>query len=406
MRVIGDGGTDPRLNEPAPVFESTRVLRVFYFCAFISVGISTPNLSPYLRDRGLSGQQIATVLSLIPLCNLGVPLLWGWMADRSHRHERILRIACLGSAIGIFLLGCAQRFESLLAAFGLFALFNVGVTPVADTLAVAGSSDGRGYGRVRVWGSIGFLAAAVTGGALLTWRQSSGAYPLVPLLMAGGLVAATVVAFRIRAPATRPLGRPHIAELGALVRDRRFRALLLVGTVHWMALAPYNAFFGLFLRGRNLPPAVGGAAFATGVVAEGLVLYGFTALRRRFRLETLLAISFGATVARWILTWQTWSPAWLIVLQALHGLTFGLFWITGMALLNEIVPKALRATGQAVYLMAIFGVGSLVGYHATGLTLDVWHDVGRALAGAGLVEIVPLVLILRARSRTTPARGP
>jgi PPP family 3-phenylpropionic acid transporter len=394
------------LNDSAPGFESTRALRVFYFCAFISVGIATPNLSPHLRDRGLSGQQIATVMSLIPLCNLGVPLVWGWIADRTHRHERVLRVACLGSAIGIFLLGCAQRFESLLAAYGLFALFNVGVTPVADALAVAGSPDGRGYGRVRVWGSIGFLAAAVAGGALLTWRRSLGIYPLVPLLMAGGLAAATVVAFRIRAPVARPLVRPHLAELGALVRDRRFRMLLLVGTVHWMALAPYNAFFGLFLRGRHLPPSVGGAAFAAGVVAEGLVLYGFTALRRHFRLETLLAISFGATAVRWILTWQTWSAPAMIALQALHGLTFGLFWITGMALLNEIVPKAMRATGQAVYLMAILGAGSLTGYHATGLALDVWRDVGRALLVAGLAELVPLALILRVRSRAAPARGP
>lgn len=379
--------------------DSTRLLRGFYFCAFISVGISTPYLSPYLRDRGLSGQQIATVLSLTPLCNLGVPLLWGWIADRTHRHERVLRVACLGGALGIFLLAFARRFETLLAAFGLFAVFNVGVTPVADALAVAGSPEGRGYGRVRVWGSLGFLAAAVAGGALLTWRKRTGADPLVPLLMAGGLVTAAAVAFWIRAPATRPLVRPHIAELRALLRDRRFRLLLLVGMVHWMALAPYNVFFGLFLRGRHLPPSVGGAAFATGVVAEGLALYWFTALRRRFRLEALLAISFGATVVRWILTWSAWSAAVLVALQALHGLTFGLFWITGMALLNDCVPRALRATGQAVYLMAILGVGSLVGYHATGLALDVWHDVGRALLVAGLVETVPLFLMLRARSR-------
>jgi len=285
------------------------------------------------------------------------------------------------------------------ASIRLAGVFPLLVTPVADSLAVAGSSDGRGYGRVRVWGSLGFLAAAVTGGALLTWRKNAGGYPLVPLLMAAGLGAAAIVALRIRAPAARPLARPHIAELRALLRDRRFRSLLLVGTVHWMALAPYNAFFGLFLRGRDLPPSVGGAAFATGVVAEGLVLYGFTALRRWFRLETLLAISFAATSVRWILTWHAASAAALIALQALHGLTFGLFWITGMALLNEIVPKALRATGQAVYLMAIFGVGSLTGYHATGLALDVWHDVGRALLAAGLIEIVPLFLSLRVRAR-------
>ena len=201
----------------------------------------------------------------------------------------------------------------------------------------------------------------------------------------------------------RPLDKPHPSEILALLRDRRFRRLVLVGTLHWMNLAPYNGFFGLFLRGRQLPPAVGGAAFATGVVAEGLVLLGFSALRRRFRLETLLAISFGATVLRWIATGCTSSAVVLVVLQGLHGLTFGLFWITGMALLNECVPKALRATGQAVYLMAIFGLGSLAGYHATGLALDVWHDVGKAFLVAGLIELVPLAVIARA-ARSGAAR--
>jgi PPP family 3-phenylpropionic acid transporter len=377
----------------------TRPLSVFYFCAFISVGISTPYLSSYLRDLGLTGSEIATVLSLFPICNLGVPLGWAWIADRTHRHERVLRVACFGSAAGVALLLRARHFPGALLALAVFALFNVGIGPVVDTLAVAMSPEGRGYGRVRMWGSFGFLVSALLGGFLLTLRGGRPADPLVPGLMFGGLTLAGLMSFRVKGHAASRLRTPHFSEVTALWRDRRFRLLLTVGTLHWMALAPYNVFFGLLLRARHLPPAVGGGAYAVGVLAEGAIMFWFTSLRRAFRLETLLCIAFAATAVRWLLVWRAHTSGALVALQAMHGLTFGLFWITGIALLNGTVPPTVRATGQALYLAAMLGVGSLIGYHATGAILDTFHDVGPAFLLAGLVELAPLAIIWRARQR-------
>jgi len=378
---------------------SSRLLAAFYVCAFISVGIATPYLSPYLSDLGLSGGQIATVLSLLPICNLGVPLLWGWIADRTHRHDRVLRVAAFGSALGVALLARATTFRAALPAYALFAVFNVGVGPVVDTLAVASSPQGRGYGRVRLWGSFGFLVAAALGGLVLAARGSRPADPLVPLMMLGGLCAAGAMSFAIRRNPQAHRPKPHLADMAALWRDRRFRLLLLIAGLHWMALAPYNVFFGLLLRNRHLSPAVGGAAFAVGVIAEGAVMYWFSNLRRAFRLETLLCVAFAATVLRWALVSWVGSAFWMVALQALHGLTFGLFWITGISLLNEIVPASVRATGQALYLAAMLGLGSLIGYRATGLILDLFHDVGPAFRTAALIELIPLAIVWRVRRR-------
>jgi MFS family permease len=132
-------------------------------------------------------------------------------------------------------------------------------------------------------------------------------------------------------------------------------------------------------------------------------MFWFAELRRAFRLETLLCVAFAATVLRWALVSWVGSAFWMVALQALHGLTFGLFWITGMALLNEIVPGPVRATGQAVYLGAMLGVGSLIGYHATGMILDLFHDVGPAFLVAAVVELVPLAIMWRVR-RQLPSR--
>lgn len=400
MTTAASSSTPPAAGLPvAASATSTRLLALFYVCAFISVGISTPYLSPYLSDLGLSGTEIATVLSLIPICNLGVPLGWAWIADRTHRHDRVLRVASFGGALGIALLARATSFRTALPAYALFALFNVGIGPVVDTLAVASSPQGRGYGRVRMWGSFGFLVAAALGGVVLTARGSRPGDPLVPLMMMAGLCAAGTTSFAIRRNPAAHRAKPHLREVAALWCDRRFRLLLLLAGLHWMALAPYNVFFGLLLRNRHLSPVVGGAAFAVGVIAEGAVMFWFADLRRAFRLETLLCVAFAATVLRWALVSWVGSAFWMVALQSLHGLTFGLFWITGIALLNEIVPPPVRATGQALYLAAMLGVGSLIGYHATGLMLDVFHDVGPAFRTAALVELIPLAIVWRVRRR-------
>jgi PPP family 3-phenylpropionic acid transporter len=378
---------------------AARPLAVFYVCAFISVGIATPYLSPYLSDLGLSGSQIATVLSLTPICYLGVPLLWGWIADRTHRHDRVLRVAAFGAALGIALLSRAHGFRGALPAYALFAAFYVGIGPVVDTLAVASSPQGRGYGRLRMWGSFGFLVAAALGGVVLAVRGSRPADPAVPLMMLAGLCAAGATSFAIPTNSAAHRAKPRLAEVSAVWRDRRFRLLLLVAALHWMAMAPYNVFFGLLLRNRHLSPAIGGAAFAVGVIAEGAIMFWFAELRRAFRLETLLCVAFAATVARWALVSWVTGAFWMVALQALHGLTFGLFWVTGISLLNEIVPPTVRATGQALYLAAMLGLGSLAGYHATGLILDTFHDVGPAFLAAGAAELAPFAIVWQVRRR-------
>lgn len=385
-------------------------ISVFYALWFISVGIVTPYLAPYLRGRGLSGTQIATVLSLVPLCNLGVPFGWAWLADRTHRHERVLRVVCFGSALGVTLLLRSADYPGVLLGFGVFALFSVGAGPLVDTLAVALSHEGRGYGRTRLWGSIGFLVAAALGGLVLTWRGQRAADPMVPGLMLMGILSAGVASLFVKGHANPPPARPHLSEVGRLLKDGRFRLLLLVGMLHWMNLAPYNGFFGLLLLNRNLTPAVAGAAFAVGVIAEGAILFWFANLRAHFRLETLLGVSFALTAVRWLVVWRTRSEGVIIGIQVLHGLTFGLFWITGIAMLNDYVPKQLRATGQALLLAAMFGCGSLAGYHATGLILETTHQVGPAFLAAGLLELLPLGLLVwgsralrRQRSERTAA---
>jgi MFS transporter, PPP family, 3-phenylpropionic acid transporter len=85
-----------------------------------------------------------------------------------------------------------------------------------------------------------------------------------------------------------------------------------------------------------------------------------------------------------------------VALQALHGLTFGLFWATAVSEMSLLVPVRLRATGQALFSALVFGAANALGYLLAG---QVYDRAGAAsalfvlAAGLELVALFPLALL-------------
>lgn len=376
-----------------------------YFFYFLSVGVSMPFFPPFLRGLGLGGREIATVLSILPLLNMAMPFLWAWTADHTRRHARVLAITCGGAGLGFVPLVVATRFTPVLMSYAAAALFLTGIGSLLDALAITRVRAGADYGRIRVWGSVGYIVSAVGMGALLTARGGRPVDRLVPAAVAIFLLATFAVAARLRG--TGEAGsRPRLGDVRQLLGDRRLRLLLTVAPLHWIGCAPYNIFFGIFVRDRHLTPLVLGAALSMGVVAEMLALLGFSRLRATFTVETLLVFAFAGTAVRWALMPLVVHTGAIIGLQLFHGLTFGLFWGAGIAWIGETVPPALRATGQSLFVMSMLGVGNVLGYFVTGWVYDLGGGVGPAFVGAALLELVPLALVVRARRRVREATMP
>jgi PPP family 3-phenylpropionic acid transporter len=350
-------------------------------------------LPAYLRGLGLSGREISTVFAVPPLLAMVVPLAWAYLADRTHRHDRVLRVVVGGAWLGFVPMLFARSFPVIFAGWALYAMFAVAVGGLADAFAVARVRTGAIYGRLRLWGSVGYVVAAVLVGALLSARDRA-VDRLVPAAMWLALGCAFAAALRLRGPGEAAT-RPRAADVRALLRDPRLRLLLAVAALHWICLAPYNVYFGVFLHDLGLRPLSWGLAYSTGVVMEVIVLMTFHRLQARFRLETLLAAAFAVSAARWLAIAVIRAPAALIALQALHGMTFGMFWSAAIALVASTVPASLRATGQALLVMAI-NLGSALGNTITGRIYDAYGPrLLFLLAAAG--QLAPLAVVLAAR---------
>ena len=377
------------------------MIEVFYFFLFQVVAIGMAFMPAHLRALGFSGAQISTALTISPLLSLAVPLGWAWLADRTQRHDRVLRFMAFGAFVGFTPLAwahgrAAQSFALVLAGYLGYATFFVGMGGLADALAVARVRAGAVYGRLRLWGSVGYVLAAVTVGALLGPYLLRLRGPLVPCAMWAALAGAFVASLGLGGTGEASV-RPRAADIRTLLGAPGLRLLLLAGALHWACMSPYNVFFGVFLRDLGLEPVWWGVAYAVGVTAEMLVLLYFHRLHARFSLDALLAAAFVASALRWVGNALLRAPAPLIALQALHGMTFGMFWSAGIAMVAATVPPKLRATGQALLVMSI-NVGGAIGNLAVGRVYD-RAGPGTLFAIAAAGELLPLAVVLYARRR-------
>jgi PPP family 3-phenylpropionic acid transporter len=149
------------------------------------------------------------------------------------------------------------------------------------------------------------------------------------------------------------------------------------------------------------------------VGAEIALLLLFPRLEGRFSLGALFAIAFAGTSLRWLLVSRAGTAAALVGLQALHGLTFGLFWGAAVKAMSIAVPSPLRATGQALFSAVVFAGGNAVGYALSGAGYDRFGSAAPLFAWAAALELVPLAMVLAfarrlagSDARTSSPAGP
>jgi len=366
-------------------------LAVFYLLMFMAVGVSLPFFPQYYRSLDFSGPQVGALLAIGPLFAMVMPPLWGQLADRWGRPGLVLGLLTLGATLGFLALTFASAFWVVLLSLCLHAAFGSSMTTMIDTLALRHvEKEGGSYSALRLWGSLGFVLASLGYGfsvdvidrrAILT--------ALGCMAIATGWTWLTLA----RVPAVHGEGpRPSFAEVGALLRRKDVAVFLAASALHWIACSPYNGTLSMHVTALKLPPWVVSAAASVGVASEVAVMFTWPRWGHRIPPRTLLIAAFLASAARWFgMAWAD-SPAALLALSAIHGLTFGAFYLASVAYMAQAAPGSLRATGQSLYVAATFGIGGLVGYLGTGAGYDALGG-HRLFAVAALAALLPALLL-------------
>jgi PPP family 3-phenylpropionic acid transporter len=366
----------------------------FYLAYYAALGAYTPYVGRFVDAHGHGGWVVGGMLVLWYGSRVLGPPLWTLLLGRSRRPGLVFVGGCaatLASFAGFTVTDSALALLSVMAVFGLF--YNA-VMPQfeAMTLTALGASTQQ-YGRIRVWGSLGFLLVAGSYGTLLD-HFGSTAFPWLTLPLFAAMLWAGWL--HRRDPAPEP--GPPMAEAGHLWKRPGIRRFLLMALLMQAGFGPFYVFFTLHLQAAGHDGTVVGLLWATGVLVEILLFWQAPRLLQRFGAPRLLTACIAVTVLRWIATalWPEVLPLMLLA-QASHAFGFALFHACCMRLMAEYFPGRRAAAGQGL----LYGFGSgLGGVLGSLLAAAMWvHAGGQAafLAGAAATLAALLVYALRRR---------
>jgi PPP family 3-phenylpropionic acid transporter len=348
-------------------------LSAYYFAYFAFLGAFSSYYGIYLQGLGLSAWRISVVISLIQIMRVLAPNGWGWLAVRLGKKAAVVQLSAVASLAIFTLLFFVDSFFALVVVTALLGLFWSASLPLVEAITLSQlQGKAEHYGRIRVWGSIGFVAAVLGTGALLD------RFPLSALLWISAvlLVSVCIGAFQL-ADSPAPIERPRLAPIGATLSRPEVRAVLLAAFFMAFAHAPYYVFYSIHLVAHGYSKTMVGTLWSLGVVAEIGVFILMPRLLRKYAPRPIFLATFAAAAVRFlVIGWGTDSLSLLLLAQLLHAATFGAFHATAVAALNRWFAGQHQARVQALYGSVSFGAGGMIGGLLAG---QIWDSLGPSI---------------------------
>jgi PPP family 3-phenylpropionic acid transporter len=345
----------------------------FYFFYYAFVGMFAPYWSLYLKSLHFNAIDISILMSVQPVMRMVAPNIWGWLADHTGKRLAVVQIAATLSAVFYLGVFATTSFWGMLLVLGLMSFFWSASMPLveATTLTYLGKHTAH-YGRIRSWGSIGFIVSVVGLGYAFDYIA------IAWLLWAGLVCEIGILIFSRQIPPTEVLAHHTDSQpIRQIVMQPRVMALF--GACFLMAVAhgPYYTFYSIYLVEHGYAKIAVGGLWALGVICEIGVFFLMPWLVRRFGYTRILLASFSFAILRFMLIgWGVDLLLLLLVAQMLHAATFGAYHAASVGLVHEFFRGRHQSKGQALFGSLTYGAGGMLGALASG---PIWQHYGASV---------------------------
>lgn len=382
----------------------------YYGSMFLAVGVAVPFLPLWLRHKGFSDADIG-ILNAIPIWTMVmINIFVGRLADKASDWRTVILVCSLIAAVAPFFLFLTSDVWPIIAIWTLCVLPVMALSPIIDAATVRMTRRrGTEFALIRVWGTVGYVAANLIGGWYLGWAGIVMFLPLfVGLSFLRGIVAFQLPAFRATAPEdaklkeeTKNAPPPH--RLQAQEFKHMFRPwfiLAIVGSALITAShGPLYTFGSLLWDQQGIGKEVIGPLWAIGSGAEVIIFLAFARIARRFSARHLMLFAAGMTCLRWYGMTLELPVYGYFILQMLHAFSFG---VTYLGTLNFVAnwtaekfaaeaQSSVQVLAQGLLATTVFGFGFVFaqfGANAFGLSVAIAAIGGLCVMGS-LIMINP-----------------
>ena len=392
-------------------------LGLMMFLEYVIWGSWYPLLSRYLGDfLHFSGIDIGWIFATLAIASVTAVVVSGQIADRYFASEKFLAFSHLVGGLAMFALAFQKSFWPFFVGMLVHNVMYMPTLSLTNAISFHHIKDGKEFGRVRLWGTIGWIAASwpfvfllqgVEGPALesaLTW-----------IFWVAGFVSIVLAAFALTLPHTPPTGgaREKNAPLEAikLLAVPAIFVLFFVTFLDSLVHACYFQWTGPFLAKIGVADNWIMPAMSIGQIAEIGTMAVLGTFIAKLGYRKIMAVGILAHALRFFI-YAIGEPTVLIIASnVVHGMCYAFFFGAVYIFVDEYFPKDTRASAQGLFNLLILGLGPffgnlLWGYLGDSLKTAAGVDFHRLFlwpAGLGLLAVIVLLLGFHPKGAPSPA---
>ena len=348
-------------------------LSIMMFLQYAVMGAVMPIMGLYLKSGlGFSPVQVGVVLAMPAVGALVAPVFAMRIADRLLSAERTLAVSHFLCGVLMLVLSYQTDYRAVVAVYLAYALAMAPTMGLTNAIAFHHLPNAGGdFGRVRVWGTVGWIAIAWVF-AVLYVAPAAGAPPVglsMALTVSAG-ASFVLAAFAVRIPAAhdRPAAGTRLFHAAGLLLQRNILVLCIVTFLmailnqfymQWMG--PYMSQIG-FDDGAILPVLSLGQVFEIAAIAYLGWFLG------KAGMKWMLMLGMALQLVRFLVFALAPTTAAVLPAVCLHGVSFAFYGVTAYIYLDRLCTPAERAGVQQLYGIASAGIGALLGSVLAGYT--------------------------------------
>ena len=369
----------------------TARLSLMMFLEYVVWGTWLPLLALYLGNvLQFTAGEIGWIFATPAVACVAGLFVGGQLADRWMSIEKLLAVLHAIGGAAMFAMALQTTFWPFLI---LMLVYQMAFTPtltLTNAIAFHHLQDSRRFGTIRLWGTIGWIAASWPFVFILAGKTGDALHSaLASIFIVAGLASFALAAFALTLPVTPPAAQPAGANAPfAAIKLLAVPAFLVLFVVTFMDALVHQAYFqwtSPFLERAGLAANWIMPAMSIGQIAEIATMAVLGTVLHRLGWRTTMAIGIAAHAARFFI-YAIGDPLWLMVaVNVVHGMCYAFFFAAVYIFVDEYFPRDSRASAQGLFNLLILGLGPFVGSL-------LWGALGDRLTTAGQVDFTRLFM--------------
>jgi nucleoside transporter len=382
-------------------------LSVMFFLQYLIWASWLPLLGQYLHDfLRFSATEIAWIFGAWSIASVTAMFVSAQIADRYLSPERFLAFSHLIGGVAMFALAFQKTFWPFFGLMLLHSLLYVPTLSITNSIAFHHLKDAQqDFGRVRLWGTIGWIAASWPFVFILKGKEGPALQTaLSSIFLVAGLASLALAAWSLLLPPTPPAR--NVAEKNAPLEAIKLLAnptILVLFFVTFLDALVHQCYFqwtGSFLGAIGVPANMIMPAMSIGQIAEIATMAGLGYFLKRLGWRWIMVFGILGHAVRFFI-YSIGNPTWLVVASnVVHGFCYAFFFASVYIFVDAHFPKDARASAQGLFNFLILGLGPFVGgflwaYLGDHYTVNGVVDFSRLfLVPAGLGVVAAVILFL------------